>query len=271
MSLEWCALASSERCRVCGEDALPFGSARVLDSVEVRYYRCQTCGFVQTEEPYWLGRAYEQPIGKTDVGIISRNIALANTSSAVISTLFDSGGRFLDWGGGYGILVRLMRDRGFDFYWRDPFSDNLFARGFEQTDGTRAELVTAFEVLEHLQRPVEDAGQMAEISDNLLVSTLILPEPPPAPGEWWYYALGAGQHVSLYSRRSLHLLAEQLGMFAASNRGRSLHLLTRSRKAARLFPLVANRVVVSLRGLLPYRESLLDADFAQLSETDAQT
>ena len=256
----------AERCRVCSEESVPFGSARVLGSLEVTYHRCQACGFIQTEEPYWLERAYEQPIGEADVGIISRNIALADSASAVISTLFASGGRFLDWGGGYGILVRLMRDRGFDFYWRDPFCENLFARGFEQDDSTPAELVTAFEVLEHLPRPAEALAEMAEISDNVLASTLLLPEPAPALGEWWYYALEGGQHVSLYSRRSLRVLSEQLGMFVASNRGRSLHLLTRSRKAARAFPLVANRFVVGLRGVVPYRRSLLDADFSRFSD-----
>ena len=257
-------MTGTERCRLCGEDAFPFGSARILASLEVSYYRCHRCGFVQTEEPYWLERAYEQPISKIDLGIVSRNIALGDTASAVISMLFDSGGRFLDWGGGYGILVRLMRDRGFDFYWRDPFCDNLFAQGFEWADETRAELVTAFEVLEHLPRPADDIARMADIADNLLVSTFLLPEPAPAPGEWWYYALESGQHVSFYSRRSLAVLADQLGMFAASNRGCSVHLFTRSRKAARAFPLVASRHGVRLSRLLPNRRSLLDDDFSRL-------
>jgi hypothetical protein len=259
-------LGEAERCRVCGEDTLPFGSARILASLDVDYYRCQACGFVQTEEPYWLERAYEQPIAKIDVGILSRNLALADTAAAAISILLESDGRFLDWGGGYGILVRLMRDRGFDFYWRDPFCDNLFAQGFEWTDGTRAEAVTAFEVLEHLPRPVDDCARMAEIADNFLISTLLLPEPAPAPGDWWYYAPEGGQHVSLYSRRSLTVLADQLGMFVASNRGRSVHLFTRSRKAARAFPFVASRLGVGLHRHLSRRSSLLDADFSRLVE-----
>lgn len=264
-------MTRAERCRLCGEEASPFGSARILASLAVDYYRCQACGFVQTEEPHWLERAYEQPIANIDLGIISRNIALGATTSAVISTLFDSGGRFLDWGGGYGILVRLMRDRGFDFYWRDPFCENLFAHGFEWAEGGRAELVTAFEVLEHLPRPVEDVAGMAAVSDNLLVSTLVLPDPPPAPGDWWYYALESGQHVSLYSRRSLGVLAGRLGMFAASNRGGSVHLFTRSRKAARAFPLVTSTLGMRLRRLLPERRSLLAADFARISNAAGES
>jgi len=163
-----------------------------------------------------------------------------------------------------------MRDRGFDFYWRDPFCDNLFAQGFEWTDGIRAELVTAFEVLEHLPRPADDVARMADVADNLLVSTLVLPEPAPAPGDWWYYALESGQHVSFYSRRSLTVLAGQLGMFVASNHGGSVHLFTRSRKAARAFPLVASRYGVRLRRLLPYRRSLLEPDFSRATATESR-
>jgi Methyltransferase domain len=255
-----------EACRVCGGEAGAFGTASVLRSVEVAYFRCEACGFVQTEEPHWLQRAYEEPIADTDVGILSRNIALADKTAAVISLLCNPDSRFLDWGGGYGILVRLMRDRGFDFYWRDLFCENLFARGFEQAENlTRVELLTAFEVLEHLPRPVDDLAAMSGISDNLLVSTQLLPDPAPAPGEWWYYALEAGQHVSLYSRRALAVLAEQQGMFVASNSGESLHLFTRSRRATRAFPFVVSRPAVWVRGLLPRHRSLLESDYERAS------
>jgi hypothetical protein len=37
-------------------------------------------------------------------------------------------GTFVDIGGGYGLLTRLMRDRGFDFYWKDPHCENIFAK-----------------------------------------------------------------------------------------------------------------------------------------------
>ncbi len=39
---------------------------------------------------------------------------------------------FLDYAGGYGVFTRLMRDIGFDFYWHDPYTQNLFANGFEK-------------------------------------------------------------------------------------------------------------------------------------------
>ena len=66
-----------------------------------------------------------------DTGIIKRNILLAKRTSAILFFLFNKKESFLDYGGGYGLFVRLMRDGGFNFYWNDPFTENLFARGFE--------------------------------------------------------------------------------------------------------------------------------------------
>jgi hypothetical protein len=45
--------------------------------------------------------------------------------------MFDANNRFIDYGGGYGLFVRLMRDAGFDYYWFDKFCDNVLSKGFE--------------------------------------------------------------------------------------------------------------------------------------------
>ena len=130
-------------CKVCDSVLHPFGSARVLGRHEVRYYRCDACGFVQTEHPYWLDEAYDTALIAADVGVAQRNIELAAVTQVVIQQFFRADGRFLDYGGGYGLFVRLMRDRGFDFRWHDRYAPNLLSRGFEaaaDTDGF--ELVT---------------------------------------------------------------------------------------------------------------------------------
>ena len=103
---------------------------------------------------------------------------------------------------------------------------------------------------------------MAEISDHVLFTTLPLPEPPPKLDEWWYYALEGGQHVSLFSRGALVVLGERLGMFV-STASADVHLLTRSRRAARLFPFLAHaRAVPFMRRLARRRRSLLQDDYA---------
>ena len=54
-------------CRACGNQALYLQSGAVLD-LEVNYFECPNCGYVQTETPYWLVRAYAEAIQriKTD-------------------------------------------------------------------------------------------------------------------------------------------------------------------------------------------------------------
>ena len=84
--------------------------------------------------------------------------------------------------GGYGIFTRLMRDIGFDFYWYDPHSINLLARGFEtRSKNYKYELVTAFEVFEHFAELIKEIESMLQFSDNILFSTELLPSLIPKP------------------------------------------------------------------------------------------
>jgi hypothetical protein len=248
-------------CAICGGARDVLGEALIMSRYRVAYFRCTQCGFVQTEKPYWLDEAYENPIIDSDVGYVDRNIRFASIAKAVISTGFDPNGKFLDYGGGYGLFVRLMRDRGFDFYRDDPYCENLFARGFDRTgseDGNY-ELVTAFEVAEHLPDPVDGFEAMMRRGSSVLFSTVLLPNPTPKPGEWWYYSVEGGQHVSLYSRESLALLADRLGVKVKSSRNGDRHLFTNSTRALTLFPFVSRKNVARL--IRPKRESLTQNDY----------
>jgi hypothetical protein len=214
-------------CKICKTTTASLGAAVVLASHNVNYYACPKCGFVQTEEPYWLAEAYSSAITKTDIGLVGRNVSLAEQTKLLILACFDDRAKFLDYGGGYGMFVRLMRDAGFDFYLYDQYCENLFAKGFsvEAPTENRYELVTAFEVFEHLVDPMAEIERMRQFSPSILFTTTLVASPPPKPGEWWYYALEHGQHVALYSKRSLEVIAERLGCRLFSN-GQNLHLLT---------------------------------------------
>jgi len=254
-----------EQCKVCDSRVRPFGSGRVLGRHDVRYYRCETCGFVQTEDPYWLDEAYGSALIAADVGVAQRNIELAAVTQAVIQQFFRADQRFLDFGGGYGLFVRLMRDRGFDFRWHDRYAPNLLSRGFDaavDTDGF--ELVTAFEVLEHLVDPVTQVGEMLRRGDSLLCTTRILPPTSPKPGEWWYYALSGGQHVSLFTSEALRTLAARFGRRLVSD-GVSIHLITTRQVPEWLFRLVIRHRVTRLLNRLRRRQSLISSDFQQLT------
>jgi hypothetical protein len=95
-------------------------------------------------------------------------------------------------------------------------------------------MATALEVFEHFEDPLGEAKKLLTYSDNLLLSTILLPAYRPRPGEWWYYALDTGQHISIYTKRSLKALAGRLNLRLYSN-GRSIHLLTRKLLPEKLF------------------------------------
>ena len=218
---------SEKRCKLCQGSSRFIFQSKILSKYDVSYYVCGQCGFLFTEEPYWLEEAYTEAINRSDTGIVARNLCLRNVASVFLWRLFDHRGRFLDYAGGYGLFVRLMRDVGFDFYWEDKHCQNLFARGFEGADGNY-ELVTAFECFEHFDDPVQELNRIFGKSDSLLFTTDILPNPIPQPESWWYYGLEHGQHISFYSIQSLRRLAESRGLNFYSN-GANIHMLTKQR------------------------------------------
>lgn len=199
-------------CKICGTQTSTAFNAKVLNKYDVYYFKCSNCGYLFTEKPYWLDEAYKNPINISDTGIMMRNIYFSKIVSSIIYFCFDKSAKYLDYAGGYGIFTRLMRDIGFDFYWHDDYATNLLARGFEmKKDEHKYELLTAFEVFEHLSDPVEEIKKMTELSDSILFSTVTLPQEIP-PTDWWYYGFEHGQHISFYAEKTLRTIADKFGM-----------------------------------------------------------
>jgi len=259
-------VATAVRCRVCGAASTEFGRARVLERIDVQYFQCSRCRFVQTEQPYWLDEAYSTALIAADVGAVDRNLRLAGITQTLIQQFFDADRRFLDYGGGYGLFVRLMRDRGFDFRWSDRYAQNLLSIGFDAAPNDDGfELVTAFEVLEHLVDPIEEIEAMfARGRASLLCTTELLPASNPRPGDWWYYVPSGGQHIAIYSPESLRHIAARLGCRVVSAHG-WLHLFTRRAISERAFRLVSRRLVSATLNRLRRRPSLVPEDFARLT------
>jgi hypothetical protein len=216
-------------CRVCAQESPFFAKGKILNKYEISYFKCQNCGFVQTEEPYWLDESYSEAINRSDVGYVARNEVLSKVTKALIKRFFDTEGRFLDYGTGYGLFVRLMRDFGFNFYGVDKYCDIVFAKDFEIKENESGfELVTAFELFEHLVDPFEEMKKLTAYSDSIFFSTELYPASSPKPGEWWYFGLEHGQHLSLYSAKSLSVLAERFGLNLYTN-NKNLHLFTKKK------------------------------------------
>lgn len=247
-------------CKICSTNSEIFSQAEILNKYSIKYFKCPNCGFIQTEEPYWMEEAYSEVINRSDIGLLKRNIELSKTTKAVLSLLFDKRKKFLDYGAGYGVFVRLMRDLGFDFYWFDKFSDNLFAKDFETKQSDKYELLTAYEVFEHLVEPVDEVENMLKFSDNILFSTFLVPQSNPKPGEWWYYALDHGQHISLYSRRALEVLAKKFGLNFYTN-GKNIHLFSKKKKNNFVYKIISFPYIPGIMSPILKSKSLLDDDY----------
>ncbi len=202
--------AEHRACALCGADAAWICRQRLLDKYDVDYFQCARCELLQTEQPFWLDEAYAHAISGLDTGAMQRNRAAAQLA-LVVATLLDvsPSASCLDFGGGHGVFVRLMRDLGLDFRWFDTYAENLFARGFEGDVHARHTFVTAFEVVEHLADVRGDLGRLfAPQPDFVFVGTVL--HDGHRDG-WWYYMLESGQHISFYSRRTLAWIADQFG------------------------------------------------------------
>jgi len=172
-------------CRVC-KTQTEFVGVRPLLQSEVSYFECPNCGFVQTEGPYWLEEAYEETINISDTGIVARNPTNRNIVISKLLMLVGLNQKVVDFDGGYGLLVRLLRDGGVDAWHSDPYCDNLVAVGFED-DGSHVFLVTVFEAFEHFVDPNTVLAKMFALAPNILLSTDLIPKPMPKFDDWWYY------------------------------------------------------------------------------------
>lgn len=201
-------------CRICGgKSKLLFRSKIFHNKYDAEYYHCPNCGFLQAENLEWLNEAYNTPVTEEDTGVLYRNVEWRKYISIILFNLLNPNGKFLDYGGGYGLLTRLLRDIGFEFYHYDKYCENIVAQGFEGNLNDKYDAITTIETFEHFADPLHEIEHMLELSDTIIFTEEILPQPIPEPEEWWYYCLNHGQHISFYSNKTLKYIADKFGLY----------------------------------------------------------
>jgi hypothetical protein len=188
----------------------------------VDYASCTSCGFAFAPEfAGWKPADFEREIYNDGYLAVDPDHVEARprtNADTLLGTFPDQGRtiRHLDYGGGAGKLSELLGAAGWDSTSYDPF---FTATGHEVPPG-QYQLITCFEVFEH----VPDVLQLARRLDTLLapdglmlVSTLVSDGEiaPGRPLTWWYASPRNG-HVSLFSARSLGVLAATQGWTLAS-------------------------------------------------------
>jgi hypothetical protein len=195
----------SPECRLCGSPTSSVFKLTVLGEHEVQYYECLGCDSLQTEAPYWLNTAYsETNLSREDTGAAQR---IFQNSAAVfaISKLMNLN-NVIDFGGGDGLLCRLLRDTGINCFLRDKYAHPTYAQGFTEPDFEVPDLIVSFEVIEHFDNPRSDLHQLfKERPKALLFSTCLYKK---QKQNWWYLSPSSGQHIFFYSQRALEDIAK---------------------------------------------------------------
>jgi SAM-dependent methyltransferase len=248
-------------CRLCGSTTDRIFEA-VLFGQPTGYHRCHQCRALQTDEPGWLAEAYsDSHLSQRDTGAVERCLqsqAIVLIISRLLGLRRDAS--ILDFGGGSGLLCRLLRDIGFDCYVEDEYSEPHFAAAFaSRVELRQFDIITMVEVAEHLPNPgAAFARLLARRPDVLLIQTETFRN---QGKDWSYLALSDGQHVFFYARESMRYIANMAG-FHYQPFG-DIHLLTR-RPIQRWRRRLLSRALRPhslrwVRGAIAWRSSFLSA------------
>ena len=243
---------SVKPCKICGAAADVFGVVdfhkSCLESqglklnasgIPVYYRRCRACHFVFTDMfDEWKHEDFQRHIYNDDYIKVDpeyRDVRPAGEAK-FIDSFFGAGKselRLLDYGGGSGLFAEALNQKGYRAETFDPFSPH------NMRPQHKADLVTAFEVIEHAAHPyqaLDDMITLLEPNGALVFSTLLQPEDFKQFGlNWWYVAPRNG-HISIYSQDALKHLFNARGFRTVSVTS-AMHIACRDESAFTTGPL----------------------------------
>jgi len=198
-------------CPICEARAEFFGGFEGGLSIPLVYRKCLDCGHIFVRNCSWISEAYEDGIDVFDQGAVNRSLFTLPIAYGLSKRL---GGMVLDYGGGSGLLARLLRDLGVDAYSFDKYARGSLNPGFHLTTpevpDSKIELVIAIEVLEHITEINEFIRQIKNWSPSIMLTSTVMHHQQSI--EWEYLDKNHCQHVSVFTRESIERLANKLEM-----------------------------------------------------------
>ncbi|NTU58116.1 MAG: class I SAM-dependent methyltransferase [Chlorobiaceae bacterium] len=216
-------------CLVCGNIATPYDCCDFMKNCQevrgkfvplslkpVYYYRCAECGFVFSPELCsWTKQQFGNLIYNGDYVNFDPDFVEARPKlhADIITAVFQGYRehlKILDYGGGQGQMVSLLRNAGFNAVSYDPYYDEGSVPEHSDFD-----LVTAFEVFEHAAAPrrmMEEVAGFLGKESVFLFSTVVSDGQILENGRLtWWYASPRNGHISLYTTKSLRMLGACYG------------------------------------------------------------
>ena len=219
-------------CKVCRGPSLLFGVVDFhkscveaqgrklpLCGYPVYYRRCARCGFSFTDAfDGWTAEEFRRRIYNDDYILVDPDYVEARpaANARLVAESFQASRdsmRILDYGGGSGLLAERLRERGFSAASYDPFAR------LDEVPDERFDLITCFEVMEHVPQPRETVAAMVSLLKDdgvILFSTLEQPAEFERVGLNWWYAAPRNGHISLYTPAALACLFKAHGMSVGS-------------------------------------------------------
>lgn len=194
------------KCKLCfGATHFRF-TKTVFGRYTAQYFECARCGCLQISDTPWLAEAYAEANWASDTGLVARNIQLACTIGAFLERSCQPTDTVIDYGGGTGLLTRLLRDMGWQVLCNDPFHQPLFVRAFHiaSIQETNARVIIASEVFEHFSEPRESLLSLLRAAPIVIFTTELYTD---QDQNWHYLAPEGGQHIFFFSERSIASVA----------------------------------------------------------------
>jgi hypothetical protein len=255
-------------CSICSSECRQSFNVKIQNKFDADLYTCTKCGFSFYPNQDWIKGSFSDELNSLDLGSVGRVLLACDFLSEFINSEKLTNATFLDYGGGYGLQTRIMRDRGFNFKNFDPHTQPLFSKFFTGEPSGRYDLVSLIEVSLHFENPVAEFTKLMELGDYL-VFTSVVPDKDFGP-DWWYITGESGQHIAFYPLRSLKEIANQSGVLFSSD-GKLFHvfhkkplriktrILLRSRYLIFAFAVIRNAAIYFMKAL-GRNKSLLQQD-----------
>lgn len=215
-------------CPVCNNQAIPLdvvdfnksceearGKFLPISGIPIYYYYCSSCSFAfapefaEWTEKDFLEKIYNDQYVEIDPDYLE---ARPQNNLQTLKKAFSEQKKFirhLDYGGGNGKLSSLLKEDGWNSETYDPFPSG----GVSLSDLGKFNLITAFEVFEHvpdIHVLMDNLTQLMSDDCLVLFSTLISDGNIKANNRinWWYASPRNG-HISLFSKQALTLLGSR--------------------------------------------------------------